>query len=183
MSKLANSAEDAQRLILPQAIDRIRRKLAGSNDGDRQMAKILAMVERDATCGLQRMCPERWWFSRHRACARIAGMKPLDASAHSKLCHSGKIDASLREHQSRILPFRFVADNEKHPLEHKGASHHRRAYIIYRTLPGRVDQAWSEDRDASLAEARAWASEFKVSTQGLGKAGRTLCQRVARQFL
>ena len=33
--------------VLPQAIDRIRCKLAGSDDGDRQMAKILAMVLSD----------------------------------------------------------------------------------------------------------------------------------------
>jgi hypothetical protein len=33
--------------VLPAALDRIRRKLAGSDDGDRQMVKILAAVLTD----------------------------------------------------------------------------------------------------------------------------------------
>ena len=40
--------------VLPTALDRVRRKLAGSDDGDRQMVKILAAVLTDgtnSTCG------------------------------------------------------------------------------------------------------------------------------------
>ncbi len=33
--------------VLPAALDRVRRKLAGSDDGDRQMVKILAAVLTD----------------------------------------------------------------------------------------------------------------------------------------
>ena len=33
--------------VLPAALDRVRRKLAGSHDGDRQMVKILAAVLTD----------------------------------------------------------------------------------------------------------------------------------------
>ena len=35
------------RSVLPTALDRVRRKLAGANDGDRQMVKILAAVLSD----------------------------------------------------------------------------------------------------------------------------------------
>ena len=44
--------------VLPQAIDRIRRKLAGSDDGDRQMAKILAMVLSDGLLAVESACAE-----------------------------------------------------------------------------------------------------------------------------
>ena len=44
--------------VLPQAIDRIRRKLAGSDDGDRQMAKILAMVLSDGLQAVESACAE-----------------------------------------------------------------------------------------------------------------------------
>ena len=44
--------------VLPQAIDRIRRKLAGSDDGDRQMAKILAMVLSDGLPAVESACAE-----------------------------------------------------------------------------------------------------------------------------
>ena len=45
--------------VLPQAIDRIRRKLAGSDDGDRQMAKILAMVLSDGLPAVEAPVPRR----------------------------------------------------------------------------------------------------------------------------
>lgn len=44
--------------VLPQAIDRIRRKLAGSDDGGRQMAKILAMVLSDGLQAVESACAE-----------------------------------------------------------------------------------------------------------------------------
>ena len=44
--------------VLPQAIDRIRRKLAGSDDGDRQMAKILALVLDDGLVAVEAACAE-----------------------------------------------------------------------------------------------------------------------------
>ncbi len=44
--------------VLPQAIDRIRRKLAGSDDGDRQMAKILALVLEDGLVAVEAACEE-----------------------------------------------------------------------------------------------------------------------------
>jgi transposase len=44
--------------VLPQAIDRIRRKLAGSDDGDRQMAKILATVLDDGLAAVEAACAE-----------------------------------------------------------------------------------------------------------------------------
>jgi hypothetical protein len=44
--------------VLPQAIDRIRRKLAGSDDGEREMAKILAMVLDDGLAAVEAACAE-----------------------------------------------------------------------------------------------------------------------------
>ena len=44
--------------VLPPTIDRIRRKLAGSDDGDRQMAKILAMVLSDGLPAVESACAE-----------------------------------------------------------------------------------------------------------------------------
>ena len=47
--------------VLPTALDRVRRKLAGSDDGDRQMVKILAAVLTDglpqSTRRASRRCP------------------------------------------------------------------------------------------------------------------------------
>jgi len=41
---------------LPTALDRVRRKLAGSNDGDRQMVKILAAVRSDGLPAVEAAC-------------------------------------------------------------------------------------------------------------------------------
>jgi hypothetical protein len=42
--------------VLPGALDRVRRKLAGSNDGDRQMVKILAAVLTDGLPAVEAAC-------------------------------------------------------------------------------------------------------------------------------
>jgi len=42
--------------VLPAALDRVRRKLAGSNDGDRQMVKILAAVLSDGLPAVEAAC-------------------------------------------------------------------------------------------------------------------------------
>jgi hypothetical protein len=42
--------------VLPAALDRVRRKLAGSNDGDRQMVKILAAVLTDGLSVVEAAC-------------------------------------------------------------------------------------------------------------------------------
>lgn len=44
--------------VLPGALDRIRRKLAGSNDGDRQMVDILAAVLDDGLVAVEAACAE-----------------------------------------------------------------------------------------------------------------------------
>ncbi|MBV9566352.1 MAG: IS21 family transposase [Bradyrhizobium sp.] len=44
--------------VLPQALERVRRKLAGSDDGDRQMAKILATVLSDGLPAIEAACAE-----------------------------------------------------------------------------------------------------------------------------
>ena len=42
--------------VLPTAMERIRRKLSGSNDGDRQMVKILAAVLSDGLPAVEAAC-------------------------------------------------------------------------------------------------------------------------------
>ncbi len=42
--------------ILPAALDQVRRRLAGSSDGDRQMVKILAAVLSDGLPAVERAC-------------------------------------------------------------------------------------------------------------------------------
>jgi hypothetical protein len=42
--------------VLPTALDRVRRKLAGSDDGDRQMVKILAAVLTDGLAAVDAAC-------------------------------------------------------------------------------------------------------------------------------
>ena len=42
--------------VLPAALDKIRRKLAGSDDGDRQMVKILAAVLTDGLPAVEAAC-------------------------------------------------------------------------------------------------------------------------------
>jgi hypothetical protein len=44
--------------VLPTALERVRRKLAGSNDGDRQMVKILAAVLSDGLPAVEAACLE-----------------------------------------------------------------------------------------------------------------------------
>ena len=44
--------------VLPTALDRVRRKLAGSDDGDRQMVKILAAVLTDDLPAVEAACAQ-----------------------------------------------------------------------------------------------------------------------------
>jgi hypothetical protein len=44
--------------VLPAALDRIRRKLAGSDDGDRQMVKILAAMLSDGLPAVEAACAQ-----------------------------------------------------------------------------------------------------------------------------
>jgi hypothetical protein len=44
--------------VLPAALDRVRRKLAGSNDGDRQMVDILTTVLSDGLTAVEAACAE-----------------------------------------------------------------------------------------------------------------------------
>jgi hypothetical protein len=44
--------------ILPAALDRVRRKLAGSDDGDRQMVSVLAAVLTDGLPAVEAACAQ-----------------------------------------------------------------------------------------------------------------------------
>jgi transposase len=53
--------------VLPAALDRIRRKLAGSADGDRQMVEILTAVLRDGLSAVESACAEALREGAHSA--------------------------------------------------------------------------------------------------------------------
>jgi hypothetical protein len=53
--------------VLPAALDRVRRKLAGSDDGDRQMVKILAAVLSDGLAVVEAACVQALAESVHSA--------------------------------------------------------------------------------------------------------------------
>ena len=53
--------------VLPAGLDRVRRKLAGSNDGDRQMVKILAAVLSDGLPAVEAACHQALAESVHSA--------------------------------------------------------------------------------------------------------------------
>ena len=62
--------------VLPAALDRVRRKLAGSDDGDRQMVKILAAVLTDGLPAVEAACLRR--------CPR-ASIRPTSSSTSSRV--------------------------------------------------------------------------------------------------
>ena len=53
--------------VLPGAIERVRRKLAGSDEGDRQMVKILAAVLEDGLTTVEAACAEALSHGVHSA--------------------------------------------------------------------------------------------------------------------
>jgi hypothetical protein len=53
--------------VLPSALDRVRRKLAGSDDGDRQMVTILTAVLSDGLAAVEAACAEALGESVHSA--------------------------------------------------------------------------------------------------------------------
>lgn len=53
--------------VLPAALDKVRRKLAGSDDGDRQMVDILAAVLTDGLPAVEAACAEALGHSVHSA--------------------------------------------------------------------------------------------------------------------
>ena len=53
--------------VLPGAIERVRRKLAGSDEGDRQMVKILAAVLEDGLTAVEAACAEALSHGIHSA--------------------------------------------------------------------------------------------------------------------
>ena len=65
--------------MLPTALDRVRRKLSGSDDGDRQMVKILAAVLTDGLLAVEAACLQALSEGVHSADVVIRG-SPLAPS-------------------------------------------------------------------------------------------------------
>jgi hypothetical protein len=53
--------------VLPSGLERVRRKLRGSNDGDRQMVKVLAAVLTDGLSTVEAACAEALEQGTHSA--------------------------------------------------------------------------------------------------------------------
>jgi hypothetical protein len=62
--------------VLPVALERIRRKLSGSKDGDRQMVKILAAVLSDGLPAVEAACLRR---------CPMASIRPTSSSTSSRV--------------------------------------------------------------------------------------------------
>ena len=89
--------------VLPAALDRIRRKLAGSDDGDRQMVKILAAVLTDGLPAVEAACAQALAEGVHSAdvdpqhsgaAARSAGPAPIHTPAALSLRHAPVADCA-----------------------------------------------------------------------------------------
>ena len=86
--------------MLPAALDRVRRKLAGSNDGDRQMVKILVAVLSDGLPAVEAAC--------HQALAD--GVHSSDVILHSARQRDPGPSATIATPETLRLRHAPVAD-------------------------------------------------------------------------
>jgi hypothetical protein len=89
--------------VLPAALDRVRRKLAGSNDGDRQMVKILAAVLTDGLAAVEAACLQALAEGVHSADVVInilarqrdpSPLEPIPTPASLRLLHAPTADCA-----------------------------------------------------------------------------------------
>jgi Integrase core domain len=89
--------------VLPAALDRVRRKLAGSNDGDRQMVKILAAVLTDGLAAVEAACVQALAEGVHSADVVInilarqrdpSPLEPIPTPASLRLLHAPTADCA-----------------------------------------------------------------------------------------
>ena len=89
--------------VLPAALDRVRRKLAGSNDGDRQMVKILAAVLIDGLPAVEAACVQALAEGVHSADVVInilarqrdpSPLEPIQTPASLRLLHAPTADCA-----------------------------------------------------------------------------------------
>jgi Mu transposase-like protein len=89
--------------VLPAALDRVRRKLAGSNDGDRQMVKILAAVLTDGLAAVEAACVQALAEGVHSADVVLnilarqrhpGPLEPIQTPASLRLLHAPTADCA-----------------------------------------------------------------------------------------
>jgi transposase len=89
--------------VLPAALDRVRRKLAGSNDGDRQMVKILAAVLTDGLPAVEAACVQALAAGVHSADVVLnilarqrdpGPSEPIQTPASLRLLHAPTADCA-----------------------------------------------------------------------------------------
>src|SRR6202522_898451 len=89
--------------VLPAALERVRRKLAGSNDGDRQMVKILAAVLTDGLSAVEAACLQALAEGVHSADVVInilarqrdpSPLEPIPTPASLRLLHAPTADCA-----------------------------------------------------------------------------------------
>ncbi len=89
--------------VLPAALDRVRRRLAGSNDGDRQMVKILAAVLIDGLPAVEAACVQALAEGVHSADVVInilarqrdpGPLEPIQTPASLRLLHAPTADCA-----------------------------------------------------------------------------------------
>ena len=89
--------------VLPAALDRVRRKLAGSHDGDRQMVKILAAVLTDGLPAVEAACVQALAEGVHSADVVLnilarqrdpGPLEPITTPASLRLLHAPTADCA-----------------------------------------------------------------------------------------
>jgi transposase len=89
--------------VLPASLDRVRRKLAGSNDGDRQMVKILAAVLTDGLAAVDAACVQALAEGVHSADVVLnilarqrdpGPLEPIQTPASLRLLHAPTADCA-----------------------------------------------------------------------------------------
>ncbi len=82
--------------VLPASLERIRRKLAGSDDGDRQIVKILAAVLNGGLPAVEAACAEALAEGVHSAnvIINILARRRARAAAGGHDSHSGSAEAA-----------------------------------------------------------------------------------------
>ena len=90
--------------MLPPALERVRRKLAGSNDGDRQMVAVLAAVLTDGLPAVEAACAQAMTDGVHSSDVIIDILaRRRDPGPGRDRAHAGGADAAARARRRRTV--------------------------------------------------------------------------------
>jgi hypothetical protein len=116
--------------VLPTALERVRRKLAGSDDGDRQMVKILAAVLSDGLPEVEGAPSRTSWG----AFAKVEQYAVADADADAVKASAMAVAARMRF----MVVSKKARERKSARLEPRQVAPHARTGLE-RVKPGRVE--------------------------------------------